>query len=1308
MGKPRVALGVCLALGVEVRENHLVGLAFSFLSPNLPHAKSLFPHSAPATPSSSCPSPPPPARRNSRLLPAATPSSSCPSPPPPARRRRLLPAETAASSPPPPPARRRRLLPVPATSCPSSPPPARRLRLRPATSAAGISLIEQRMADNGWMYTGRVSATNKTDEWIRKTWHLVKELARGTKQKVQPLCPCNRCLKHHRRGKDDMFKHLLQYGYMPRYVTQIDFDEHERDRGESRHLHGRNRQPEEPPEPEEPEPAAKAFYDMIAAAKTPLYDGAEISQLDAISQCLADKTRYNTTRDGFEASLKTTGNMLPKGHCLPKSLHETRQLMSALNMDYQRIDCCEKGCVLFWKQFAEDKYCPICKAYMYEEVTGKDGQVRQSKIAKSILRYLPFIKRIQRLYLTEETAKQMTWHKMGTRIKDNQGRTKMGHPSDGNAWKNFDRKYPHRAADARNVRIVIATDGFNPYGPHYPGKNLSVYMQPIVDDLNHSWHHGTLTYDRASKTNFCMKVWLQYTMHDMPGYALTCGWCTAVPQTEASVQRRQKNFKKGKVVHEVTEVPKFDGIAVDAELRALVPAASEAGHQFEGYGVTHNWTHEAALTKLEYYKDLELPHNIDVMHTVKNVTESLFHTCLNIPGKSKDNVKARVDVEKLCDRKKLHMQRPTGRRKNWFKPHADFCLDSIQKKEAFKWLKYVGADANVEMTDELRCVSQGCNRDVMKYEKYDVNGFRFHTETHQKGRANPKTINTGVFTKGSDTFDYYGRLENVYELTFNRTKKQLNLVVFKCHWFDPRGGQRITKSIGLVEVKPSTTYTGADVYIVAHQAKQVYYLPYPCQKAALNGWEVVFQVSPHGNLPIPSEDDYNNIDPITYEGIFYQEEEDFGHFELECVLEEDLRNDAETRGESVVDLKDIDMLEKLQVEDDSDDEPPPVYQDPTYYSKDSDSDSGKEKQNEIDDEIDDGCGGKEDSSSLLKKMQQRKNNVRRSERAPRRNPRYEDGAGGGGGRGRGRGRGRGGGAGGGLGGGGGGGGWGGPDFEPPPSASGDVASGFFLEGPSREEAETESRAEEDSSRGNWTFPPGVKGRLPSSMIGALLRKFWPGKYYPLGTVPAGEKKLATTRTDYESAPGVGFLTAAEAVMRKFWCFYRVAPEVEETAANRTLRATCERLTPQVWYNQRITSAGHFWAERGERVHKPDIVGKNAKAEYEMTAEDYMSPHAEAWEEMVRTRWLKMDEDFAAVARRNAENRGDGGTHCGGNLSYERYKGKTRAALGPEEEMSDLEIYNKMRLKKPDLSQPQPSLPEYFAPTPRTSRTTARW
>ena len=154
---------------------------------------------------------------------------------------------------------------------------------------------------------------------------------------------------------------------------------------------------------------------------------------------------------------------------------------------------------------------------------------------------------------------------------------------------------------------------------------------------------------------------------------------------------------------------------------------------------------------------------------------------------------------------------------------------------------------------------------VTQYDKYDVNGFRFHTETHQNGRANPKTVNTGVFTRGADDLNYYGRLENVYELNFNNTNIQLNLVVFKCHWFDPQAGQRSTKSIRLVEVRPSTTYRGSDVFIVAHQAKQVYYLPYPCQKEELMGWEVVFKVSPHGKLPMPSDDDYNNNDPVSWE-----------------------------------------------------------------------------------------------------------------------------------------------------------------------------------------------------------------------------------------------------------------------------------------------------------------------------------------------------------------------------------------------------------------------------------------------------------
>ena len=96
---------------------------------------------------------------------------------------------------------------------------------------------------------------------------------------------------------------------------------------------------------------------------------------------------------------------------------------------------------------------------------------------------------------------------------------------------------------------------------------------------------------------------------------------------------------------------------------------------------------------------------------------------------------------------------------------------------------------------------------------------------------------------------------------------------------------------------------------------------------------------------MPSEDDYNNIDPVTYEGIFYQEQQDFGDFHLQAYGPPDVENDAHTRGETVVNIKDIHMLSKLHANDGNDDEPP------TYYSKDSDSDS--ENENPLNYESDD-------------------------------------------------------------------------------------------------------------------------------------------------------------------------------------------------------------------------------------------------------------------------------------------------------------------------------------------------------------------
>jgi hypothetical protein len=51
----------------------------------------------------------------------------------------------------------------------------------------------------------------------------------------------------------------------------------------------------------------------------------------------------------------------------------------------------------------------------------------------------------------------MTWNKNGKRYNPD----KMVRASDGEAWKHFDHE---KAEEARNVRVALATDGFNPYG----------------------------------------------------------------------------------------------------------------------------------------------------------------------------------------------------------------------------------------------------------------------------------------------------------------------------------------------------------------------------------------------------------------------------------------------------------------------------------------------------------------------------------------------------------------------------------------------------------------------------------------------------------------------------------------------------------------------------------------------------------------------------------------------------------------------------------------------------------------------------
>jgi hypothetical protein len=141
-------------------------------------------------------------------------------------------------------------------------------------------------------------------------------------------------------------------------------------------------------------------------------------------------------------------------------MYKSTTLFKALKMSYEQIDACVNGCVLFRKKHTDAMHYPKCKSSRFEEVPAADGQMKQTDIAQKIVQYLPFVPRIQRLYMTEETSNQMTWHKHSIRYSPE----KMVHTLDGEAWQYFDGQHPEKACEVRNVRVALATDGFNPYG----------------------------------------------------------------------------------------------------------------------------------------------------------------------------------------------------------------------------------------------------------------------------------------------------------------------------------------------------------------------------------------------------------------------------------------------------------------------------------------------------------------------------------------------------------------------------------------------------------------------------------------------------------------------------------------------------------------------------------------------------------------------------------------------------------------------------------------------------------------------------
>ncbi|GJY10468.1 zinc finger, PHD-type containing protein [Tanacetum coccineum] len=309
--------------------------------------------------------------------------------------------------------------------------------------------------------------------------------------------------------------------------------------------------------------------------------------------------------------------------------------------------------------------------------------------------------------------------------------------------------------EPRNVRLGLAVDGFNSFGnlsqsysmwpvilttynlppwlcmkessfmltllipgPKSLGKDIDVYLRPLIDDLKDLWAKpGVETIDVATGQKFNMRAMVLWTINDFPARSSLSGWSgqgyracptcnkdtqfvhvlgkTAYVGHKRSLKKPHKWRRSLKFNDETKnrDPPReFSWDAIMTQL-ARFPTRVKGKHlRFGGVKIKRNvlvelnWTKRSIFYELEYWSFLTLKNNLEVMHIKKNVLESILNTFL-MNDKSKDTAKARQDLERLGIRSGLWL----GKNKNGkcSKPEAAYSFTPEDKKKFCQFIKRV-------------------------------------------------------------------------------------------------------------------------------------------------------------------------------------------------------------------------------------------------------------------------------------------------------------------------------------------------------------------------------------------------------------------------------------------------------------------------------------------------------------------------------------------------------------------------------------------------------------------------------------------
>lgn len=212
----------------------------------------------------------------------------------------------------------------------------------------------------------------------------------------------------------------------------------------------------------------------------------------------------------------------------------------------------------------------------------------------------------------------------------------------------------------------------------------------------------------------------------------------------------------------------------------------------------------------------------------------------------------------------------------------------LQKRhmETFvEWLAMKVQMSNSSVAGRMRWIGRGPRKNALSYTGYIINGHRFHTiDTQNSTQDSGVSIEAETICRSSvrdnsqvvGKVSYYGVIKDIILLDYYTFK----VPVFNCDWANPGNGVKIEDGFTLVNLHQGQKMFERDPFILASQAKQVFY----SRDNDESNWYVLLKAPPRGihDMEIYDEDAYTSSTPLDVSTLELNTKEDEAYVRRDC------------------------------------------------------------------------------------------------------------------------------------------------------------------------------------------------------------------------------------------------------------------------------------------------------------------------------------------------------------------------------------------------------------------------------------------